>query len=121
MSYKRLYKNKENKWLLGVCAGIADYWDIDVVFIRLTVFFTLFFFFPVIFFGYLLLGIFLPVKPVTVINEEQQQFVTQLPILLTELDIKFTDIEQRMRKVENYVTSDTFELQRKIWRLQDKS
>ena len=32
---KKLYRNKEEAKLLGVCAGLADYFDTDVTLIRL--------------------------------------------------------------------------------------
>ncbi|MFH1853177.1 MAG: PspC domain-containing protein [Candidatus Neomarinimicrobiota bacterium] len=32
---KRLYRNTENAKIAGVCAGIADYFDIDPIIVRL--------------------------------------------------------------------------------------
>ena len=32
---KRLYKNSENKMICGVCAGIAEYFNMDVSVVRL--------------------------------------------------------------------------------------
>ncbi len=32
---KKLYKNTQNKMLCGVCAGMADYLDLDVTVVRL--------------------------------------------------------------------------------------
>lgn len=40
---KKLYKSRENKVIDGVCGGIAEYFDVDPVLIRLI--FVLFFFF----------------------------------------------------------------------------
>lgn len=31
---KRLYRKEENKLLLGVCSGIADYFEVDETLIR---------------------------------------------------------------------------------------
>ena len=31
---KRIYKNREKKMLCGVCAGLADYFDIDPTIVR---------------------------------------------------------------------------------------
>ena len=31
---KRLYRNDENKMLLGVCSGIAEYFEVDETLIR---------------------------------------------------------------------------------------
>ena len=42
MSEKKLYKNTANKKILGVCAGFADYINLDVTLVRvLWVIFTL--------------------------------------------------------------------------------
>lgn len=40
---KKLYKSRENKVIDGVCGGIAEYFDVDPVLIRII--FVLFFFF----------------------------------------------------------------------------
>lgn len=31
---KRIYKNRENKMLCGVCAGLAEYFNIDPTIVR---------------------------------------------------------------------------------------
>lgn len=36
---KRLYRSKENKVVAGVCGGIAEYFNVDSVWIRLVVVF----------------------------------------------------------------------------------
>lgn len=33
--YKRLYKSRTDRKISGVCAGIAEYFDLDPTFIRL--------------------------------------------------------------------------------------
>ncbi len=35
MSSKKLYKTKENSMISGVCAGLAEYFDLDVSIIRI--------------------------------------------------------------------------------------
>ena len=35
MVKKRLYRNKKNRMIAGVCAGIADYLDADPTIVRL--------------------------------------------------------------------------------------
>ncbi|MBR6337893.1 MAG: PspC domain-containing protein [Ruminococcus sp.] len=34
---KRLYKNSDNKMICGVCAGLAEYFNIDVSIVRILV------------------------------------------------------------------------------------
>ena len=35
MNHKRLYRSETNQMLCGVCAGIAEYFDIDPTLVRL--------------------------------------------------------------------------------------
>ncbi|ALG69107.1 PspC domain-containing protein [Beggiatoa leptomitoformis] len=125
--YKGLYKNTQQKWIFGVCAGFADYSGISVAFFRImTVFCTMFF--PFTFFIYLGLAFFLPTRPdaanadvKNAISPEDTAFMQRLPELLAKLDAVVSLTDQKTRRIEHYVTSDTFSLQRKIWDLQRKS
>lgn len=58
----KFYRRSENKILGGVCAGLADYFDVDVIILRITfITFTLFWGLSII--VYLLLWIFTPIAP----------------------------------------------------------
>ena len=46
------YLDKRNGKVKGVLAGVADYFDVDVLWVRLGFMMTLFFLFPPIFFAY---------------------------------------------------------------------
>lgn len=35
MSHKKLYRSKENRFFLGVCGGLGEYFDVDPTIIRL--------------------------------------------------------------------------------------
>ncbi|OGL25314.1 hypothetical protein A3A68_00475 [Candidatus Saccharibacteria bacterium RIFCSPLOWO2_01_FULL_48_13] len=39
---KRLYRNTQEAKIAGVCAGLADYFNVDVVLIRLIAVFSIF-------------------------------------------------------------------------------
>jgi phage shock protein PspC (stress-responsive transcriptional regulator) len=62
ISTKRLYRSKEEKMIAGVCGGIAEYFGLDPVLVRvgyiLLSFFTVFSGLPV----YLILWIVIPQK-----------------------------------------------------------
>lgn len=59
---KKLYRSKENKWLAGVCAGLAQYLNIDETIVRLV-------WVLVVFFGgtgilaYIICAIVIPEEP----------------------------------------------------------
>lgn len=58
---KRLYRNKKNAKLAGVCAGLGDYFDIDPVIVRLV--FVLTIFWGAGIFAYIIAWIIVPEVP----------------------------------------------------------
>ena len=106
------YRNPEKRWLFGVCAGLADAWQLNLTGVRLFWFFGALFFFPGVLFFYLLLAVLLKKKPTAPqfdtdflnapITPEQRR--AELDQLTTQLDA----VDQRLRQLEHYVTSDVF-------------
>ncbi len=67
---KRLTKSKDKK-LFGVAGGVADYFDVDPLLIRVGFVATTFCFFPLTFVGYVALAIMMPsAAPVTEDSDE---------------------------------------------------
>lgn len=59
---KRLYRINEGKKIVGVCGGIAEYFNIDPTIIRLAwVFITLFWGLGIV--AYIIAALVMPVKP----------------------------------------------------------
>lgn len=60
--HKKLYRSQTDRWLLGVCGGLGEYFEIDPTLIRI-----LFIVFALVFGGglllYLILWIIIPMKP----------------------------------------------------------
>ena len=66
---KKLYRNKQNEKIAGVCAGLADYLNIDVTIIRLIwVFFALWVGSGVL--AYIVCALVIPEKPDDIIDVE---------------------------------------------------
>ena len=63
----RLFRDKENAILAGVCAGIAEYFGLNRKGVRLVTFLFMLFppFFAFVVISYVVLAIVLPVKPAT--------------------------------------------------------
>jgi phage shock protein C len=108
----RFYRDKVNGKFLGVCAGIADYTGINVLWVRLgAVVLTLAGagFVP---FLYLAMGIFVPRKPAGLYGDYQEQKfwqgVRQSPTRTArEVRARFREIDRRLAEVETfYVTSN---------------
>ena len=118
----RFYRDKVNGKFMGVCAGIADYTGVDVLWVRLaTVALTLMGmgFVPLIYLG---IGIFGPKKPAHLyVDRQEQQFwqrVRQSPTR-TARDVRasFRDIDRRLADVELYYVSANPRLSDEIERL----
>jgi phage shock protein C len=62
---KRLVRSTTDKKIAGVCAGLADYFDLDPTVIRLVWFLSLFISLGTSVFAYIILWIVLPLAPAT--------------------------------------------------------
>ena len=59
----KLYRNSHRAKLMGVCAGLADFYDIDRNLVRLGTILMGFFFTTPVLFLYIMLGLLLPKRP----------------------------------------------------------
>ena len=59
---EKLFKNKTNKMIFGVCSGLSDYLEIDVSFVRIAFVLGAIFSGSILFWVYLFLGLLLPSK-----------------------------------------------------------
>ena len=116
-----LYRDKQNAKLMGVCAGIADYTGIDVLWVRLgAVAFTLATGFGIPL--YFVAGILLNKKPPHLYVDAQEQKywqrVRQSPQRTArEIRARFRDIDRRLAEVETYYVTSNPRLSAEIERL----
>ena len=61
----RLYRDRENAWIFGVCAGIAEYGDFRVGMVRLIALISLWFFTAATAIAYLVAALLFRNKPLT--------------------------------------------------------
>ncbi|MEA5011782.1 MAG: PspC domain-containing protein [Angelakisella sp.] len=59
---RKLYRNKENRFLCGVCAGVADYFGIDVTIVRL-IWVAMTLCYSIGFWVYIIAAVLMPDKP----------------------------------------------------------
>ena len=119
--HTRFYRDKVNGKLLGVCAGIADYTGIDVLWVRLaTLVFTLStgIGIPI----YFALGLMAEKKPAALYaDRSEQQFwqgVRQSPARTArEVRARFRDLDRRLASVEAYYVSSNPRLSAEIDKL----
>ena len=115
----RLYRDKENAMLTGVCAGLADYFGLNRKGLRLVLAVATFFFFPFVVPAYIVLTIILPVKPQDLYQDESQEKfwrgVSMAPTdVFSNLSHRFRELDLRLQKMEAYVTSREFEIDREL-------
>jgi phage shock protein C len=117
----RLYRDTERGKVAGVCAGLANYFDIRVKFVRLAVILGMVFgFFVPILVTYILMALLLKPKPTQPLfaSEQEEHFwrtVSVSPNLsVSELRKRFRGLDRRLSEIESRVTSDEFDLRRKF-------
>ncbi len=121
--YRRLYRDREHKMLCGVCAGVADFFGFDVTATRvLTVIMQ--FLFPATFLVYLIMCCLVPAKPGEIYKDKrEEQFwksVRTSPVAtVSSVRHKLREADARLQKMERYVTSPGFGLDKEFRDLQD--
>ncbi|MBH5323212.1 envelope stress response membrane protein PspC [Aurantiacibacter sediminis] len=119
-----LYRDKQNGKVMGVCAGIADYTGVNVLWIRLgavlATFFALGPLMPVI---YIVMGILLNKKPKHLYSVDPQetkywQRVRQNPKRTArEIRSQMKDVDRRLAAVESFYVNSNPSLNREIEKL----
>ena len=123
ISERRYYRNADKAMLGGVCAGIADYFGFNLCMTRLLVviaFFTM----PLTIFGYLALVFLTPSvsmkdnpRPV---DPAFHRAVRSSPSqTMSDVRSRFKSLDRRLARLEKYVTSSRYQLDREFDRLKD--
>ena len=119
----RLFRDKENALLAGVCAGIAEYFGFNRKGVRIATVLVMLFppFFAFVVVSYFVLAIVLPVKPTDLYeSNEQAEFwrgVSNAPSdVFGALRHRFRELNHRLEKMEAFVTSREFEIDRELGR-----
>jgi phage shock protein C len=108
----RLYRDKQEGKLMGVCAGLADYAGVDPIWTRLGFLFMVFMSGGTILPFYFVAGLLLNKKPPQLYTDRNEQKywqgVRQSPKRTArELRARMRDIDRRLADVEtHYVTSN---------------
>ncbi|NOR23555.1 MAG: envelope stress response membrane protein PspC [Desulforhopalus sp.] len=109
-----------NGVFLGVCKGIAEYFDLSVFWVRLALVIVFIFsgFWPVI--GiYLVAAFFMKPKPVKPVESEEERefydsYVHSPKTAAQRLRKKFEELERRIRRMEDKVTGREYEWERRF-------
>jgi phage shock protein C len=123
ISERRFYRNADKAMLGGVCAGIADYFGFNLFVTRLLMviaFFTM----PVTLIGYLALVLFVPSvsaeqRPPPVDPEFRRAMRSSPSQTMSDVRSRFKALDRRLARLEKYVTSSRYQLDREFDRLKD--
>jgi len=118
--YNKLYRDKKNGKICGVCAGLSDYTGIDKTVIRVVAILGLIT--PasgVVVIAYFLLCWLLPNKPADLFESEAEDDFwkgvrTQPKNTIRDVRHKFREIERRLRAAEAHVTSREYTLHKEF-------
>ena len=115
----RLYRDKDHAILAGVCAGVANYFGLNRKGLRLIAAVSTVFFAPFMIPTYIVLAIILPAKPQDLYKDEsQEKFYRGLSMAPSEvfsnLNHRFRELDLRLQKMEAFVTSREFNIDREL-------
>ena len=119
----RLYRNPRRGKVFGVCAGMAEYFGFDLTATRVLVVIGALFSLPIVLVAYVLLGVLLPRKPYEgpgsddVYDPVQQKARSDPHDMLSSVRYRFRDLDARLQRLEKYVTSNRFNLDREFRQL----
>lgn len=107
--------------LAGVCSGLADYFGFNRKGVRLVVAIGALAFMPFVIVSYIVLAILLPIKPeATVVDPERAEFwrdVSNAPSdVFSRVKHRFRELDHRLQRMEAFVTSREFEIDRELGR-----
>ncbi|BCL70077.1 putative Phage shock protein C [Vibrio nigripulchritudo MADA3029] len=126
MSRQSLYKDPENGKLAGVCAGVAQYFGAETWLVRILVVSAAllgFGFFVVL--AYIAMALMLDKKPVLIEQKKTSQFEHKVKSkpwqsggtpsqVIHNIDRELSELESSLQKMEAYVTSDAFKVNREF-------
>ncbi|MBV8971657.1 MAG: PspC domain-containing protein [Sphingomonadaceae bacterium] len=114
------YLDKRNAKVSGVLAGVADYFDVDPMFVRVGFMLTMVFLFPPLFFAYWIVAWTASPKPYSLYEEtpDEREFWKKVRVApqrtIRDVRSSFRETERRLRDVEAYVTSSNSRLANEI-------
>ncbi|MGA9335370.1 MAG: envelope stress response membrane protein PspC [Rudaea sp.] len=120
----RFYRDPRNGKLMGVCAGLADYFRWNVTFVRILAVITLIWFGTFTAIAYLVLGFMLPDKPDRLYDwdtDDKYRSSVRRSADETFRDMRhrFRELDRKLQRLENYVTSSRYDLDRQFRNLKD--
>jgi phage shock protein C len=123
-SAQRFYRDPHNGKIMGVCAGLADYFGWNVTFVRILAIIALLWFNGLTLIAYFVLGFMLPPKPDRLYDwdaDEEYWRSVRRSAGGTFRDVRhrFRELDMKLQRMEGYVTSSRYDLDRQFRDLED--
>ncbi len=116
---KRFTRSSDNKVLGGVCAGLADYFGFNLGATRFLALLSLFFAFPLTVLAYFGAVILIPAEPTRGEDPKFRQSLRSSPKqTMTDVRARFRTLDRRLARLEKYVTSSRYQLDREFRNLE---
>lgn len=123
---RRLYQDREQGVLLGVCAGLADFLGLDLTMTRVVAAVGALLFFPTVVLAYLLLALLLPKRSagpedeIDHVSRSLRRRVRSSPhSALDDIRYRSRELDLRLQRLEKYLISARFKLDREFETLKD--
>jgi phage shock protein C len=116
---QRFYRDPRHGKLMGVCAGLADYFGWNATLVRVLAIVALLWFNVVTLAVYLVLGFVLPTKPEALYDwdadEEYWRSVRRSAgDTFRDVRHRFRELDMKLQHMEGYVTSSRYDLDRQF-------
>lgn len=114
---RKLYRLPDQGMVKGVCAGLADYFNLPAPLIRTITVLSLFFgLFGITVLAYIILTFVMDPAPAGYSAEEKDRGPSAQK-MLDEVDYQLRASETRLRQMERYITSDTYSVRSRFRQL----
>ncbi len=116
---RRFYRNRDRAVIAGVCAGLADYFGFNLKVTRVIAVISLLMAMPVTLLIYFATVVLIPSAPDPVmqanVDADFRQALRSAPgQTLGDVKRRFQTLDSRLARLERYVTSSRFDLDREI-------
>jgi phage shock protein C len=123
--HNKLYRDPDNGKISGVCAGIADFYSWDVTVVRIVTVILAISFTLVTLSLYAVGAIFLKPKPKNLYDDQEEEsywrrYRKSPRNTMSATQYKFRKLEKKLRKLEAYMTSSKYNLDREFSKMNDK-
>ena len=122
---RRFYRNRDRAMIGGVCAGLAEYFGFNLCITRVLAVIALFWSGPLVLLAYFGVVLLVPSKSLAgaepPVDPKFTQALRSSPgQTMSDLRSRFQSLDRRLARLEKYVTSSRYQLDREFRDLDDR-